>query len=199
MKVDVPPRLRADAARNAGRILDAAGAALREKGAEASMEEIARRAGVAPATLYRRYPSRDELIRACVERLLHEEVEPALTRAQEAADPWLGLTSSLQTVLESAARNLYLVAAVGQRGPVLDTLRRPAYDALGAALRRARDHGRVRADLTEADLPHLVEMVVATMTEPTGDDATAGTPAGDDADAGWRRYLAILLDGIKPA
>jgi len=78
-----PPRedtgergLRLDAVRNQERIVAAAAAAFAELGAEATLDEVARRAGVGVATVYRRFGNRDQLLRAVVEHVLAVEVEP---------------------------------------------------------------------------------------------------------------------------
>ena len=72
--------LRADARRNQDLIVAAAGEAIAEHGLEASMEEIARRAGVGAATLYRRFPSKQELLRAVLDARL-SELEPQIAAA----------------------------------------------------------------------------------------------------------------------
>ncbi|MFD0884415.1 TetR/AcrR family transcriptional regulator, partial [Streptosporangium algeriense] len=80
-------RHRADALRNSDRIVRAAITALREGGTAVPLDEIARRAGVGIATVYRRFGDRDGVIRACFETYFAEEVEPHALAARRAADP----------------------------------------------------------------------------------------------------------------
>src|ERR1700742_4682181 len=81
-----PPRaLRADAARNRARVLDAARAAFAEGGIEVGVEEIARRAGVGKGTLYRRFPTKEALVRAIFDDIL-EEIEQISARAADLPD-----------------------------------------------------------------------------------------------------------------
>ena len=87
--------LRADAQRNHDRIIGAAHEAFAELGLEVSMEEIARRAKVGPATLYRRFSSKQELLRAIFETRL-AELEPEIAAALAAPDPWEGLLTGLR-------------------------------------------------------------------------------------------------------
>src|SRR5689334_23961309 len=81
--------LRADARRNRQRIVEGACAVFRERGLDVPLEEIADRAGVGIATLYRRFPTREELIAAVFEAQLLE-VATAAEEALESADAWTG-------------------------------------------------------------------------------------------------------------
>ena len=84
--MDAPVRpLRADAARNRTRILDAARAAFAEAGLDVGVEEIARRAGVGKGTLYRRFPTKEALVRAIFDDLL-EDIERLATEADAVPD-----------------------------------------------------------------------------------------------------------------
>src|SRR6478735_2621333 len=87
----VGPSLRADAAKNRRRIVDAARAVYAERGIDASLDEIARRAGVGNATLYRRFPTRDALLAAAFEERLTEYARAAAA-ALRAPDPWTGFS-----------------------------------------------------------------------------------------------------------
>src|SRR3954451_13334197 len=81
--------LRADAERNRRRIVDAAAAVFGERGLDAPLEEVARRAGVGIATLYRRYSTREALVVACFKARL-DEYGAALDEALAASDAWTG-------------------------------------------------------------------------------------------------------------
>ncbi|PIB03821.1 MULTISPECIES: TetR/AcrR family transcriptional regulator [Streptomyces] len=81
------PKLRADAARNVRRIVDAAHAVFRRGGLNVPMEEIAAEAGLGIATLYRRFPSKEELVKAVLDQEFNDVIAPALERAQREKDP----------------------------------------------------------------------------------------------------------------
>ena len=184
--------LRADAQRNQDRIIGAAHEAFAEQGLEVSMEEIARRAQVGPATLYRRFPSKQVLLRAIFETRL-AELEPWIEAACADADPWVGLVAGLGAVLDAQARNLALLQMLAQAGelPALKSeLRARVFDPLCELLSRAQASGQVRTDLDPLELPVLLGMV-ATTIDRDASAAAAGAPAR------WPRYLALLADALR--
>ena len=83
--------LRADAARNAERILRAAREVYGELGPDAPIEAIARRAGVGERTLYRRFPTKGDLISAALDQSIAEDLTPVIEKARRAEDPMRGL------------------------------------------------------------------------------------------------------------
>jgi AcrR family transcriptional regulator len=177
--------LRADARRNHERILDATRDSIAEVGPGFAVDDVAARAGVAVATLYRRFGSRRDLIRAAFERFATDEVTPLVTAAVRGPDPWQGLVDGLEATVLALAGNAPLAAAAQDAGVVADAVR--FMDPLGQALRRAQEGGAARPDLTPDDLPVLIAMVVTTMVQ----------YPGPDAGRAWRRYLALLLDGSR--
>jgi len=181
-------RLRADAVRNAERILRAAGQAFAEVGPEVALEEIARRAEVGVATLYRRFPNKELLVRAILEQRFAEQVQPAIERARTAADPWRGLVSVLEATIAMASREKATLKAAKELSAVTGELVTRLLSGLAEIIRRAQREGVVRADLTPDDLPRIVVMLAATAR-------LSDQPDNED----WRRYLALLLDGCRPA
>lgn len=177
--------LRADAARNHRRIVETAAAAFEDDGPDVALDEIARRAGVGVATLYRRFRTREQLVRAVVDDVFAAEVEP--TAAPGGADPWTDLTGSLARAVEAiAARRTLLRLARETEALDVDAVQRYGR-TLARLLDRARDAGVVRPELTSRDLSAVLVMALAV----TGD--------GDErASAEQRRYLALLLDGLRP-
>ncbi|MBP2328907.1 AcrR family transcriptional regulator [Kibdelosporangium banguiense] len=94
--------LRADAARNYERIVDAAVEAFEETGLETTLEQIAERADVSMMTLYRRFGSRDQLVRAVFDRVLATEIEPMTTA--DTGDRWRDLVGALDAAVEVIVR-----------------------------------------------------------------------------------------------
>jgi AcrR family transcriptional regulator len=185
-----PPRpLRRDAERNRQRILVAARAAFAERGLEVTLDEIAERAGVGVATVYRRYANKDDLIDE-----LYEDIVAELAAAAEAElaqdDPWQGLVGFLERHFAMQASNRALkeiVTGGSHRGRERVALARERVEPLVSELfERAKRSGRLRADVTEADMKTIVMMLGAVI------DSTRTT----QPDA-WRRYLGIVLDGLR--
>src|ERR1700728_1922690 len=101
-------RLRAPAARNHQRLIDAAAEVFAARGLDATLDDIARHAGVNVATAYRHFANKHEL----AHEFLRQCVDSAVTTAEEAAaepDPWTGLTQFLERSLDMIASNRALV------------------------------------------------------------------------------------------
>jgi AcrR family transcriptional regulator len=186
MNVPAPRRLRADAARNVDRIVLAAREVFAVAGAEAQLDDIARRAGVSEATLYRHFANKEQLINTVVRRRFADVVEPAIQRALGDEDPWQAVVTMLEAALTVAAEESGTFAAAGGPGMFLELATR-YFDAFTVVLRRAQDARLVRADLAPEDLPRLTTMLISTTH-------VAGGPG-----EGWRRYLMLLLDALRPA
>lgn len=178
--------LRADAARNHRRIVSAAGAAFESDGPDVALEEIARRAGLGVATLYRRFRTRDQLVRAVVEEVFTSEIEP--TAASGDADPWTDLTGSLTRAVEAIAGRRTLLQLARETG-AFDVGPVQRYGrTLTRLLDRARDAGVVRAELTTRDLSAVLVMALA----------VTGTGNEERPAADRYRCLALLFDGLRP-
>ena len=180
--------LRADALRSRHLILSAAGDIIARDGADASLEEIARRAGVGSATLHRHFPSR----RSLLEAVFHDRVENLRAQAEELtsnADPGLALAVWLRAVgaYVTATRGLAASLLQGERDgdpPWSDTCYAMLRDAGEALLQRARTAGAARPDIAIADLLTLVT-AISLVTEQDSDGSTDAA-----------RLLALAMDGI---
>src|SRR3954447_17779015 len=145
---------RADAIRNRGLLVEAGGEVFAERGPDASLEEIARRAGVGIGTLYRHFPSREALVDA----IYAEHIGAVVQVAEEAvadADAWRGLERFLEHVLELQARNLALRAAFLRQATssgLAAERRRRILPLLKRMVDRAKEQGTLRDDLTVGDL-----------------------------------------------
>jgi AcrR family transcriptional regulator len=184
------PALRADAARNRLRILAAAADVFAERGLDASTAEIARRAGVGEATLFRRFPSKFDLVVA----ILAEHMDGVIATAQECLeepDPWRSVERFLTAMVEQQVHDQGALDAVKDEcltSPVLAGRRKRIMELIGRLLRRAQDAGVVRDDLTAPD--------VALLTAAAGSMSGIAFP-GLRPDL-WRRYLGVILDGMRP-
>jgi AcrR family transcriptional regulator len=186
--------LRLDAARNQERIVAAAAAAFAELGGDVTLDEVARRAGVGVATVYRRFRNRDQLVRAVVARVLAAEIEPVA--AVETDDPWRDLAATLEASVAAVAAHRDVVALAHAAGGIdVDVVDRYLH-RLDRLLTRARAAGLVRPELEPRDVAVAVVMVLATIRRDVGGDGAVKT---DAASGDWRRYLALLLDGMRPA
>jgi AcrR family transcriptional regulator len=182
--------MRADARRNYDRILTAAGTAIAQDGAEASLEEIARHAGVGSATLHRHFPSRQALLEA----VFRDRVETLCAKARDLAtapDPGPALITWLRAVGAHATSNRGLAASLmrGARDgdPTLGTTcHTMIVDAGDELLTRAHQTRAVRPDVAITDLLKLVSAIsLAAEREPSGAAETD-------------RLLTLALDGVRP-
>src|ERR1700753_1234182 len=112
--VESSPALRADAARNRERIVAAASEVFAERGLEASTAEIAARAGVGEATLFRRFPTKDDLITAII-GVQFEEAAALAAACLEDEDAWRGVERFLEGMAERASRDHGVSDAVKER------------------------------------------------------------------------------------
>nr|BFD87310.1 TetR/AcrR family transcriptional regulator [Streptomyces sp. Xyl84] len=147
--------LRADARRNRGRILAAARAVFAEQGIDAPMATVARRAGVGVATLYRRFPTRDALVRAAFAQQM-EICARTLTEALADADPWRGFQRLVEKVCELQREErgfpAAFVAAFPDRTAQDARVREQAERDFLVLVRRAQAAGALRADFHPSDL-----------------------------------------------
>ena len=182
----VQPR-RADAQRNSARVVRAAILAFEEVGAAVPLEEVAQRAGVGIATLYRLFGGRDGLIREAFATFFVEEVEPLALAARAAEDPGDALATALVRTLDALATHRVLLGIARETGAVTVTVAERYLHQLGDVLVAAQRAGRVRSDITVRDLAAVVVMALATAR------------ADDPANADPRRYLALLMAGMRPS
>ena len=169
---------RADARRNYDQLVAAASEAFEREGADASLEEIARQAGVGSATLHRHFPSRQALLNA----VFHGRVELLCRQARE---PGTELTDWLFSVSAYAATTRGLASSLV---PSTDNACHRMMEEAGEELvARARQAGAVRAEVTIGDLLTLVVAISMAVQHRPGD-------TGGEAE----RLLGLALDGIRP-
>ncbi|WP_432842935.1 TetR/AcrR family transcriptional regulator [Dactylosporangium sp. CA-092794] len=182
MLYGVPTPRRRDAQRNRSAIVQAAGELLLSRAA-VLMPEIARRAGVGQATLYRHFPDRHALVAAVV--------ADRLERLEAFVAAGAGRPSGFRDLLGEVLRTqLALRPLVRPAGGLEREARRRAVAALAPPLRRAQAGGEARADLAAEDLALLFAMLAGA--------ADAAEPAGGLTAAAAERSIALLLDGVCP-
>jgi AcrR family transcriptional regulator len=177
--------LRADAARNAERILRAARAVYGELGPDAPIEAVARRAGVGERTLYRRFPTKSDLIRAALDQSIAENLTPAIEDARHRDDPVRGLTQLIEVAIGLGAREHNLLTAAQRAGSLTADISHSLDEALNDLVRRGQQAGRIRSDLVAEDLPRLIAMLYSVLS------------TMDSNSDGWRRYVALVVDAIS--
>jgi len=186
--------LRADAERNRQRIVEAARAVFAEQGLHASTNEVARRAGVGVATLFRRFPTREELIAAAfAERM--SEYTAAIECALADSDPWRGFCDYVRGVCAMQAGDRGFNHVLTQTFPAakeFEAERDHAFHRVSELIERAKAVGGLRADFVAEDLPLLL-MANAGVVSATADSAPEASP----------RLVAYLVqalgaDGAEP-
>ena len=179
--------LRSDAERNRRLVLEAAALAFAEEGFDVGMAEIARRAGVGNATVFRRFPSKDALYEAIVDEKIAE-----LCRRRDLA-PSSTTPGTRSCATSRRAPSCRRAIAASSRPPSSTCSTAPSscaaigsiLDAVDPLVVRAQEAGVLRDDVTTLDVLGLVKGAVACV------------PPGLRAD-GWRRPLALVLDALRP-
>jgi AcrR family transcriptional regulator len=183
--VSVPSRpRRADAERNRSRILAAASELFAQRGLDASMPELAERAGVGVGTLYRAFPDKDHLLGAVMaERLrwLAAEIEVAI----EGADPWAAFTDVIWkgATLHVKDRAFHQCMRAALELPEVREARGHTLDAFQRLIERAQAAGVMRPDVVAEDIPMLM--------------AGVGLSRAAGPGVQWERHLAVVIDGLR--
>ncbi len=179
---------RTDALRNRGRILEVAKAAFTRQGANASLEEIAKQAGVGAGTLYRHFPTRDVLI----EGVYHNEVEKlaaAAARFAETMSPIEALRAWMLLLVDYIAAKHIIAPALNSIGGgpsrLYEGSRTTIHDAIDGLVKRAKKSGELRKDLDAFDL--LRALIGA-----------SHVGSGADWQQSARRLVDILIAGSRP-
>lgn len=172
--------MRADARRNYDRLLRQARTSFGERGTDASLEDIARRAGVGIGTLYRHFPTRQDLF----ESVYVDEVEVLCRAADEVAElpPWDALAAWLRRFVGYTATKRAIAEALNHKSAVFGSGWKLVTAAGEPLLRRAQDSGEARPDASFDDVIRLVGGVTM-------------YPFADPAQL--ERVLTMALDGIR--
>jgi AcrR family transcriptional regulator len=180
--------LRKDAERNRKRILEAARDLFASKGLEPNLNDVAHHAGVGVGTVYRRFATKEELLEAIFEDGVNQLADLAESALRQ-PDSWQGLVWYVEQMCEITAtdRGLREIAfSKTYAGDRVTAAQERLVPVLKILVERARNGGRLRPELSSTDMP-IFGLLAGTVSEFAGHV---------DADL-WRRYVAILLDGMR--
>ncbi|MER7705070.1 helix-turn-helix domain-containing protein [Kitasatospora sp. NPDC097605] len=181
--------LRADAARNRAKLLDAATEVFTTRGVGVPTEEIARAAGVGVGTLFRHFPTKEALLEAVMVRRL-EIIATGAARAAADSEPAEALFACFRLIAEQSVGKTAFAEALAAAGVDVHTsLRAPSTairDLLADLLHRAQHAGTVRPELT---LPELLALLVGANAAL---EHAGPTPTARD------HILTVLLTGLRP-
>jgi AcrR family transcriptional regulator len=185
-RVPTPAKtLRSDARRNRERLVASARELFAERGLEVPVEEITQHAGVGMGTLYRHFPTKDDLVEAVLEDAF-AEIGRLAEEAAATEDAWEGLTSFLHEALELHVQNRGVKDLLAAREHGHDAARARIRRLLRSVVEGAQEQGTLRRDFAFEDLPPLFWSTARIV------QATA-----DVAPGYWRRYLSFVLDGLR--
>src|ERR1700676_3540262 len=184
---EAPKRLRVDARRNRDKLIETAAAAFAEHGVDASLEDIARRAGVGIGTLYRHFPTREHL----VEVVYRREVEGLCAAADELArqhPPDIALEQWMQRFVDYIATKRGLAKSLRILLTTNSTLFSDMSGRVTLALRRLVEagvaNGSIRGDIDSADVLQALSGIYS-------------APDTKDWRDRSRRLVALLMDGLR--
>jgi AcrR family transcriptional regulator len=180
--------LRSDARRNRERLVVSARELFASVGVDVPVEEIVRHAGLGMGTLYRHFPTKEDLVDAVLEEAFGEIVGFA-EEAAAAEDGWEGLVGFFERTLALHAvnRGLKDALATSDRGRKrAEAMRARIRAQLRRTIERAQEQGSLRRDFTVEDLPFVI-WTAGRVIEKTGTVAPGY----------WRRYLGFVLDGLR--
>jgi AcrR family transcriptional regulator len=182
-----PPRT--DAKRNRERLIKAATEAFAEQGIDVSIAEIAQRAGVGKGTVFRHFAAKGGLVAAIMGQIIDCLIATCRELDEINDDPSVALRQFMTAGVELLARNRALCDVIGR-----PSLQYPAVrvgvdrlcDTVDALTTRARHAGVIRQDVTGQDIVLLLSGI-----------NQAAAPLADSQPNLWRRYLALILDGLQ--
>jgi AcrR family transcriptional regulator len=179
------PRMRADARRSRAKLLAAATAAFAEGGADAPLDDIARRAGVGIGTLYRHFPTRVDLQAAVYKSQVQTVCEAAdellvTTDPEQALIGWVHALAAYLVTKRGLANAL--IGAVGKDSELMNSCMTAMREAADRLVRNAKQAGVLRADVSARDLLRLVHGI-AVATEQSPQDTA--------------RLMTLMLDGLR--
>jgi len=187
-QTDTTRQLRADARRNRRRILDAAAEVFAEQGAEAQIDDVARRADLGVGTIYRHFPTKEALVAELVRQKFVAFVEHAREALAQDGEPFDVLAALLRRNAAFCSRDAAVQHALSGSGEALWTnAESEIQELLGIThelVTRAQAAGTMRPDVSASDIPMLMCGVSATM-------------AHDFPGFDWHRHLELVIDMLR--
>lgn len=179
--------LRADARRNRGAVIAAAKKLFADQGLEAQMPDVAKTANVGVGTVYRHFPTKDDLIAAIANQHFDRLADKARDQL-EVPDPWEGIAGFIRFVAEVQAADRGLCEVMGARADLMDSAVRTSglIELCDELVKRAQRAGQLRRDLDWQDIP-MIACGLGRVTH-NGPPASVGR---------WPRLVEILLDGLR--
>jgi AcrR family transcriptional regulator len=180
-------RTRVDAVRNRARVIAAAAEVFAERGEEASVPEIAARAGLGKGTVYRCFPTKDHLLAAvAIERIRWFEGEARAVAASD--DPWGAFRAFMDRLADAHCADRGMVASISQTIdlPEIAAARADAHVALTELMDCAIAQGGMRADATPDDFRILIVGIGRSLAA-----------EGEDDPAVWRRCTGLVADALR--
>ncbi|MEV3925303.1 TetR/AcrR family transcriptional regulator [Actinomadura coerulea] len=180
--------LRADAVRNRDKLVAAGAAVFGERGLDAPLEEVARRAGVSIGTLYNHFPARENLFDAIFPARL-AALDEIVERSLADPDPWSGFVAYVEGLFALQAEDRGLNDALARRFPLapeLNTACHRGFEHLVEIMARAKEAGGLRPDFEPQDVVTLMWAMSQVIRE-----------SADVAPDAWRRCLGFFLDGLR--
>jgi AcrR family transcriptional regulator len=179
--------LRADARRNRQAVIDAASKLFTEQGLDAQMPDVARAANVGVGTVYRHFPTKDQLIAAIASQHFHRMAERG-REDLELADPWEGISDFIRFAIQIQADDRGLCEIMSSRPELMDTAARAAGlpELCDKLVKRAQQSGQLRSDLDWEDVP-MIACGIGHITQ-------GGPPPSVGR---WPRLVELILDGLR--
>jgi AcrR family transcriptional regulator len=179
--------LRADARRNRQAVIAAAKKLFADQGLDAQMPDVARTANVGVGTVYRHFPTKDELVAALVSERFDRLAEQA-RQSLQMDDPWEGISSFIRFAAQMQADDRGVCEVIGSRPEMMDAAARAAeLPALCDQLvKRAQRSGQLRKEIVWEDIP-MIACGLGSVTQ-----AAVGPARGR-----WPRLVEIILDGLR--
>ncbi|MFI1864202.1 TetR/AcrR family transcriptional regulator [Streptomyces jumonjinensis] len=181
--------MRADAVRNRRLLMDAAAAEFAENGMDVSITRIATRAGIGKGTVFRHFDTKEQLLAEIFSDRLEELVTAGL-RLAESDDPGAALFEFMTIGTEIQARDrsfCQAAAALSRSESAVHTSRERLADVAETLVAKAQRAGAIRDDITGLDIVLLLSAA-----------SQAVLSVSEDAPGLWQRYLALILDGLRP-
>jgi AcrR family transcriptional regulator len=180
---------RSDVTRNRGLLVEAAIESFRELGWDVPLDTVARRAGVGNATLYRHFPTRDDLYEAAFAEI-RARLATVLDRYRDAEDGWQALHGLIFEIYATAPIGPAMGSLALDRletSPSLRWVVTKTRDALDRLLRLAQGQGSIRVDVDIEDLGLLLDSLTPLVAA-----------SGEVAPELWQRHLVLVLDALRP-